>query len=41
VGKFADFAALNGDPLDSDADALLETKVLSTVLGGAVTESPL
>ena len=37
VGKFADFTALSGDPLQEDADALLELKVLETVVGGIPT----
>jgi len=38
VGKFADFAALSGNPLQEDADALLSLKVLDTVLGGIPTD---
>jgi len=37
VGKFADFAVLDSNPLDGPAEALREVKVLGTILGGRVT----
>jgi hypothetical protein len=35
-GLLADFVALSNDPLDEEADALLDTHVVATVVGGQV-----
>jgi len=36
VGKFADFAVLKGNPLESDAAALKDIEVVATVRGGQI-----
>ncbi len=40
VGKRADFAVLNEDPLEVDAMALKDIGVWGTVVGGEVFEAP-
>ena len=39
VGKFADFAVLDQDPLEVDPMALRDIKVRATVMGGRVFAS--
>ena len=40
VGKFADFAVLERDPLAGEPGALKDGRVLATVRGGQVFEAP-
>ena len=37
-GKHADFTVLDGDPLETDPVKLKDVPVVTTVLGGEVTE---
>lgn len=40
IGKFADFAVLNEDPMEIGADKLRDIGVWGTVLGGRIFQSP-